>query len=243
MKIKGLIIISVTGLLLVGCGNKSNEETKRSTTSTTNITQTSRPDTSLEASTIESTALSTSSSEDMTDNLEITEEQAIEIANKIAKDFQKLLIGTFEDTDTSSSWGATISITFNEDDTILMSESEKSFQKTNLKYEGTYTINSSPVASNLLDIIDQTDIDDKANKIKECLELETYDDYNSFVHNVDMVYLPVTIDTTVNGHKSKEISNEKHLVEAELKYNNLKLEMSYSTRLFKSANQVALTKK
>ncbi|AOA00701.1 hypothetical protein BFC22_11660 [Carnobacterium divergens] len=78
---------------------------------------------------------STSTKETSKEELAITIDQATKIAMNVAEDFKKNIIGTFEDIDTSNSWGSTVSMTFNEDNTILMTETDSSFQKINLTYE------------------------------------------------------------------------------------------------------------
>lgn len=236
MKRKAIAIISLFTLLLVGCTNNNKENT---TTSIQPIDQKEKTSSSLTSQTttsptVEDTIYSTTS-EELTD---IDEEKANEIAEIIVNDFKKQITATFEDKDDSNSWGSTISITFNEDGSLKMTESDNSFQKINLTYEGTYSINNNAIASNILEYIRSRGMEQKEIKIKEALNISSYEDYVAFSNSK----IPVDINCSINGFMSKEIKDEEMKTQAEFEYRNFKLILSPQTYLFKKATQLSLTK-
>ncbi|WEG73497.1 hypothetical protein [Vagococcus intermedius] len=239
MKIQTLLSLCLTGFLLVGCGDKKQETTKSSKSSTVHTTYSSKKDDSFQK---ESTTMSTTSNESIDIKKELTEEQALEIASKVADDFKKQILGTFKDSDTSTSWGSTITIQFNEDNSIVMTETDNSFQKTDLTYKGTCSIEIYPIASTLMKKIEDSSFEEEQEIINKSLTISTYKDYTNFLEKKELSYIPVEIDTTINGFKGSEIDNEKFSSQAEFIYENFKLEMSYNTKLFKSAKQRFLTK-
>lgn len=244
-KMKKILLPIILLITLSGCGQKQGTEETKNSSSRVGVSSTkesSSQQLSTE-STIQSSTSTTQSSEEK--QLSLTE-QATEIATKVAEDFKKNIIGTFEYTDTSS-WGSTVSMTFKEDNTILMTETDTSFQKTNLTYEGTYEIKVNPIASNLLDIIDETEPENLSEVTRACLKIETYEEYVSFMDSYqssiyENKYLPVDIKTTVKGYMSRDINEEKN-TEAKLSYSNFKLEISSNTSIFKNAGQPSLIKK
>lgn len=232
MKRKAIAIISLFTLLLVGCTNNNKEDT---TTSTQPIDQKEKTSSSFTSQSTTSPTVDSTTSEELTD---IDEEKANEIAEIIVNDFKKQITATFEDKDDSSSWGSTISITFNEDGSLKMTESDNSFQKIDLTYEGTYSINNNAIASNILEHIRSRGIAEKEIKIKEALNISSYEDYVAFSNTK----IPVDIDCTINGFMSKEIKDEEMKTQAEFEYRNFKLILSPQTYLFKKATQLSLTK-
>ncbi|MFT9097995.1 hypothetical protein, partial [Liquorilactobacillus sp.] len=160
----------------------------------------------------------------------ISDTQVKNIAKKVISDFKKQISGNWKYTDNSNSWGSSVTVNFENNGNIEMTEKDKSFENTNLTYKGTYSFDYNSVMSKIMDLSSNGQ------------NVTQINNYRKFYNQSENYYLPINLNISVTGSISGQSQDTSKNTQISMAYNNNQLLFNDTTELFHSAAPTNLTR-